>query len=325
MSRTRKSVLRRLRIAAFYFVLLVVVTITLSLTWLRWESSQPRDEWFVDRQGEIETVKTEDAYNDQGQLAESVRLVSSSGLEVSFRILRASDIKEPLPVLMILGGHRTGSRVVELFSDVETRSVVGVEYPYDGPDKVKGAIPIAKTTPKVRRAFLDTVPAVSLVLDWLLEQPWVDKNRIILVGASLGVPFAATAAARDDRFTGLMLVHGAADNRLWIEMQIARRIDAEYLHYPLSIVLHWMAYGSVLDTPAHVASIAPRPVLIVGAREDERTPAGQELLLFELAGEPRRLRYTNGQHVEPDREDILMELWNILQEEQPFLTQAATP
>lgn len=317
--------LRRLRKAAFYFVLLVVVAITLSLTWLRWESSQPRDEWFVDRHGEIETVDTEDAYNDQGQLAESVRLVSRSGLEVSFRILRAADADEPLPVLMILGGHRTGSRVVELFSNVETRSVVGVEYPYDGPDKVKGLIPIVETTPLVRQAFLDTVPAVSLVLDWLLEQPWVDKNRIILVGASLGVPFAAAAAARDERITALMLVHGAADNRLWIEMQIARRVDTEFLHYPLSIVLHWMAYGSVLDTPAHVASIEPRPVLIVGAREDERTPAGQELLLYELAGEPRRLRYTNGQHVEPDREDILMELWNILQEEQPFLTQTATP
>ena len=310
----------------FAFLVIATVTVmTVALAWLRWESSQPRDEWFVDRHGEVETVETEQAYTDQGQLAESVRLVSSSGLEVSFRILRAADAEEPLPVLLVLGGHRTGSRVVELFSDVETRTVVGVEYPYDGPEKVKGVIPIAKTTPLVRQAFLDTVPAVSLVLDWLVEQPWVDKNRIILIGASLGVPFAAAAAARDERITALMLVHGAADNRLWIEMQIARRMDARFLHYPLSIVLHWMAYGSVLDTAVHVANIKPRPVLIVGARADERTPAGQEIRLFEAAQEPRRLRYTNGQHVEPDREDILLELWNILQEEQPFLTQAATP
>lgn len=325
MSKTTKTVLVRLGKTFAYLTIATVVVVAALLTWLRWESHQPRDEWFVDRHGQIETVETEDTYNDQGQLAESVRLVSSSGLEVSFRILRAADAEEALPVLMILGGHRTGSRVVELFSDVENRSVVGVEYPYDGPEKVKGVLPIAKTTPLVRRAFLDTVPAVSLVLDWLNEQPWVDKNRIVLIGASLGVPFAAAAAARDERITALMLVHGAADNRLWIEMQVARRLDARFLHYPLSIVLHWMAYGSVLDTPAHVASIEPRPVLIVGAREDERTPAGQEILLYEAAQEPRRLRYTNGQHVEPDREDILLELWNILQEEQPFLNQAAMP
>ena len=194
-----------------------------------------------------------------------------------------------------------------------------MEYPYDGPDKVKGVVPIAKTIPLARQAFLDTVPAVSLVLDWLEQQPWVDKSRIILVGASLGAPFAAKVAARDPRVSSLMLVHGAADNRLWMEVQVARRTDHEFLHYPVATILYWLVYAPLFDTSANVAAIAPRPVLIVGAREDERTPAGQELLLLEAAGEPKRLRYTDGQHVEPDREDVLLELWHILEDEQAFL------
>ncbi len=311
----------RLRSVLKYSVLGVVMSITLSLIWLRWESSRPRDDWFSERHGQIETVSTEESITKYGQLAESVRLISDSGLQVSFRIIRDVETDAPLPVLMILGGHRTGSDVVELFGDVRHRSVVGVDYPYDGPDKVKGVIPIARTIPLARQAFLDTVPAVSLLLDWLVEQPWVDKNRMVLVGASLGVPFAATAAARDRRITGLMLVHGAADNRLWLEVQAARRIDTELLHYPLATILYWLAYGPVLDTSKHVANVSPRPVLIIGARDDERTPAGQAELLFDAARDPKRLRFTDGQHVQSNRKEIVAELRRIADEELIFLTQ----
>ena len=105
----------------------------------------------------------------------------------------------PRPVLLILGGHRTGSHAVELFGKVDGQAIVGVDYPYDGPEKAKGVTAIARAIPLARQAMLDTTPAVSLILDWLVEQTWVDKKRIIIVGASLGVPFAASAAARDER------------------------------------------------------------------------------------------------------------------------------
>lgn len=311
----------RVRSVLKYSVLVVVMLITLSLTWLRWESSQPRDDWFSERHGRIESVATEESITQYGQLAESVRLISDSGLQVSFRIIRDVETDALLPVLVILGGHRTGSDAVELFGDVGHRSIVGVDYPYDGPDKVKGVIPIARTIPMARQAFRDTVPAVSLILDWLVEQAWVDKKRIILVGASLGVPFAATAAARDRRITALMLVHGAADNRLWLEVQVARRIDTELLHYPLATILYWLAYGPVLDTSKHVATISPRPVLIIGARDDERTPASQAEILFDAARDPKRLRRTDGQHIQSNRTEIFAELRRIADEELEFLSQ----
>ena len=311
----------RVRSVLKYSVLVVVMLITLSLTWLRWESSQPRDVWFSERHGRIESVATEESITQYGQLAESVRLISDSGLQVSFRIIRDVETDALLPVLVILGGHRTGSDAVELFGDVGHRAIVGVDYPYDGPDKVKGVIPIARTIPLARQAFLDTVPAVSLLLDWLVEQAWVDKKRIILVGASLGVPFAATAAARDPRITALMLVHGAADNRLWFEVEVARRIDTELLHYPLATILYWLAYGPVLDTSKHVATISPRPVLIIGARDDERTPAGQAEILFDAALDPKRLRRTDGQHIQSNRTEIFAELRRIADEELEFLSQ----
>lgn len=311
----------RLLLLFKYSVFFVALVISLSLLWLRWESSRSRDAWWTERQGRIESVATEVTTTLHGQESIAVSLTGSSGLEVFFRVVRDPVLQGPQPVLVILGGHRTGSDAVELFGNVAGHAIVGVDYPYDGPEKVKGAGPILKTIPKARQAFLDTVPAVGLVLDWLVQQPWVDSEQVILIGASLGVPFAATIAGRDARVGGLVLVHGAADNRLWLQAQIERRVETGLLHYPLATVLHWLAYGPVLDTREHVAAVAPRPVLIIGARDDERTPEGQTELLFEAAGEPKRLRYTDGAHIQPNRPQIVTDLLRIADEELLFLTR----
>ena len=309
------------RLLTLYVLLPVTLLLTVTFTWLRWESSQPKDDWFDARQGTIDAVETETSPIGPNQLSESVRIDSETGLGVSFRVIRRDDAQTPLPVLIVLGGHRTGRDAVDLFGDPGDRAIVGIDYPYDGPEKVKGIAATAKALPLARQAILDTVPAVSLVLDWLLAQTWVDKDRIVIVGASLGVPFAAAAAARDTRIAAAILVHGAADNRLWLEVQVARRIETDALHKPLATVLNWLAYGPVFDTPRFVAMISPRPVLIVGARDDERTPAGQAELLFKSAGAPKRLRYTEGLHIQPNRPEIVGDLLKIADEELSFLTQ----
>ena len=258
-----------------YFSIVVLAAIVIGLAWLRWESHRPRQDWWDERQGQLAGVASETGVTPFGQRTDSVTLASDSGLRVFARVVRDQMPNGRLPVLIVLGGHRTGSDAVDLFGDVGNRVVVGVDYPYTGPEKVRGARQILSTLPLASRAFLDTVPAVSLVLDWVTEQPWADTDRIVIVGASLGVPFATTAAARDQRIAGAILVHGAADNRLWLEAQLARRIDTKFLRCPLATVLHWVAYGPVMDTREHVGRIAPRPVVVIGARNDERTPAGQ--------------------------------------------------
>lgn len=300
-----------------YAVIALVITATVGLTWLRWESHQPRDAWFDERRGQIDNVNIEDAVTADGQLSAFVTLRSNTGLSFSFRVIRYPS-EGPLPVLLVLGGHRTGSEAVELFGNVGERAVVALDYPYDGPERVRGLGPVLQAIPAARQGFLDTVPTVSLVVDWLLEEPWVDPEQVVIVGASLGVPFAATAASRDPRIKGAVLVHGAADNRLWMQRQVERRVDTKILHWPLGTILYWLAYGPVLNTPERAARISPRPVLIIGARDDERTPAGQTELLFAAANEPKLLRWTGGRHIQPGRNEVVEELLRIADEELPL-------
>ena len=203
--------------------------------------------------------------------------------------------------------------------------MVALDYPYDGPRRVRGVGQVLRTIPLARRAFLDTPPAVSLVIDWLAGQSWVARDQLLIIGASLGVPFAAMSAARDDRIRGALLVHGAADNIRWAESEIARKIDTAILHRPLGRILYWLTYGPVFDTAANVAKISPRPVLIVGARQDERTPAYQTELLYAAAREPKTLRWTSGRHIRPRRTDVIRELFEIADEELPKLSVPALP
>ena len=312
-----KKIAALIRSVLLYGLIAVVIATTIGLTWLRWESHLPRDEWFDERRGHIARVYVDDSLTPDGQLSALVSVRSDTGVAFSFRIIRHPS-KEPLPVLLVLGGHRTGSDAVELFGNVGERAVVALDYPYNGPQRVKGLVPILKTIPLARQGFLDTVPAVSLVVDWLLEQPWVDTQQLIIVGASLGVPFAATAASRDDRIKGAVLVHGAADNRLWLQRQVERRVDTKILHWPLGTILYWLAYGPVLNTPERAARITPRPVLVIGARDDERTPAGQTEALFAAVNEPKLLRWTGGRHIQPGRNEVVDELLRIADEELPL-------
>jgi hypothetical protein len=48
--------------------------------------------------------------------------------------------------------------------------------------------------------------------------------------------------------------------------------------------------------------------------------AGQTEALFAATGEPELLRWSEGQHIEPDRSEIIAELLRIADEEPPFCT-----
>ncbi|HLU07686.1 MAG TPA: prolyl oligopeptidase family serine peptidase [Woeseiaceae bacterium] len=304
--------------------LAVFLVLLAALAWLRWDAGQPREQWFSKRHGQMESATVESIDAGGNQQASAVSIASNSGLAVDARVIRDATTEGPLPVLVVLGGHRTGSAAVELFGDVGNRAVVALDYPYAGPQRVRGVSETLRAMPLIRKAFLDTPPAISLVVDWLQEQPWVDASRIVMVGASLGVPFAATAAARDERLSGLLLVHGAADNRLWLQENLSRRFDLHFLQPAVATLLHWFVYGPVFETEEHVAAVSPRPVLIVGAREDERTPAGQTEVLYEAAREPKMLRWTEGQHLGPERNDIIEALLRIADEELPFFDQGVS-
>ena len=60
-----------------------------------------------------------------------------------------------------------------------------------------------------------------------------------------------------------------------------------------------------------MAEIAPRPIIVISSRIDERVPEGVALadLASNLATE---IIWTEGRHVQPNRKDVLSELLDIV-------------
>ena len=280
------------------------------------ELSTVQRDYFHQRRGELHetSVRSEQKHD---RIEQWVSLASSSGLSVDLRLIRPlSQIGAGTPVILIVGGHRTGKDAVELVGSLKGIAYAAIDYPYAGSLHIRGVAQSMRAIPSVQQAFLDTPPALMLVRDWLSRQDWVDPSRIELVGVSLGVPFAATAGALDSKFARVWLIHGGADNRSWIEFALRRHISQDWMRRRVASLAHLLVYGNSFDTARWIAETAPRSVVIVAARDDERVPDAAVVAVQALpTGEHVELVWTDGRHIAPGRADILQQLLRIVASE----------
>jgi fermentation-respiration switch protein FrsA (DUF1100 family) len=269
----------------------------------------PRYDYFIERTGEIVDVEVieESRAVDRSY---TVRLVSSTGLEVNMRVLRPEvDVGEQVPLVLILGGQETGKDAIELVGPAEGIAFAAIDYPYYGDRDLDGFWKSLYAVPDVQRAFIDSPPALSLALTWLLEQEWLDTQRAELAGVSLGVPFALTAGAVDDRFSRVWMLHGGGDNLAWVNHAARRHIENDFLRQQLSRLALFLVHGNSLDPQRWIPEIAPRPLIMVAAREDDYVPREAQEPLEVAARSPHvELIWTDGRHIQPSRGNELQQL-----------------
>lgn len=274
---------------------------------------RPRHGHFVTQRGELASATvTESDLALAGFRSAVVRVRATTDLEVGFRVLRPENATGPLPLVVLIGGHRTGSRALEMIGNPGPIVVAALDYPYHGPEKLRGWRQILDNVDDIQDALLDTPPAVSLAVDWLVDQPWVDPARVELVGVSLGVPFATVAGALDDRFRRVWLMHGGADNREWLAGALRHSIASPRLRSSAAWFLHLLVHGASFDTEFWIEQIAPRPVIIVGAAEDESLTRENIVRLHDAADPPKELHWTEGGHVQPKHPEIVRALLDLV-------------
>ena len=133
---------------------------------------------------------------------------------------------------------------------------------------------------------------VAAAVDYLHagEHPSVDAARLAVVGHSLGGWAAVLAAAHDQRLLAVAAC-GAPTNLAAAGLSDAE-IHREFTRFltvkPAEFASQRDEIGARAQPLDVVASIAPRPVLVVHGADDEWVPAAQGRALYERAGEPRR-------------------------------------
>lgn len=296
------------------FVLIGVASVA-AIAGLAWLLRDP-EPYFTARHGTLADATTGGVARDGDTVEETVRLRSTSGLEVSLAIRTPLDDlasattgtrETRRPLYLILGGHVRGMGAGALIGETRGAIIAALEYPYDGDHRAKGLSVVAQV-PAIRNAIWDTPPAVRLALDHLLSRPDVDPDRVELVGASFGVIFATVAAALDDRVTRLWLAHGGGRPFTLLDHGLKDEIPFAPLRYPVSLLAHVIASGPRFAPERWVGRVAPRPVVMLNGLDDERIPRATVDVLWHSAQQPKRMIWLSGPHVQGNRPEVLQAL-----------------
>ena len=284
----------RRRLTAIVGGVVVVVAIAGGL----WLTRDP-EPGMLERRSTLAHVTESPPVADGDHELRDVRLRAASGLEVELTIKRPRSTTRPdgrRPVAVVLGGHRRGRSAVQLIPDAGDMIVAALSYPYAGEPR-PDALEFVRDIPSIRRAFLDTPPAIMLALDYLLEQPDVDRGWIELVGVSLGGPFVTIAGALDTRVSRVWVVHGSAGSYGPLEVSMRREIRVPGIRHAAAGLSALIINGPSMAPERWVPRIAPRPFMMVNASEDERMPRELVERLFDRAREPKRIVWLPGRHV----------------------------
>lgn len=259
---------------------------------------------FLERRSRLADVTESEPSRRDGYDLMTVRLTAASGLAVDLALRRpVADSGRRLPVAVILGGHYGARRAMEFLGETPGVMVATLSYPFTG-DPRPDAVTFLREIPKIRAAFLDTPPAVMLALDYLTSRPDVDTTRIEAVGVSLGAPFMCVAGALDSRFARVWALHGSGGSYVPLEANMKRNIKLGPLRVAAAGLANVIINGPKLDPVRWVPHIAPRPFVMVNARDDERLPRPAVDALYAAASEPKELVWMSGQHVHGDKETI---------------------
>jgi dienelactone hydrolase len=136
-----------------------------------------------------------------------------------------------------------------------------------------------------------------LALDYLIAQPDIDPDWIELVGVSLGGPFVTIAAALDQRISRVWVVHGSAGSYGPLEVSMRREIPIPGVRHAAAGLSALIINGPSMAPERWAHRIAPRPFMMVNARDDERMPRELVERLFDRAKQPKKIVWLPGRHV----------------------------
>jgi fermentation-respiration switch protein FrsA (DUF1100 family) len=222
------------------------------------------------------------------------RAVNRHGENLQFFVREPRRAAGPLPAVFILAGFETGRESLDYVEDRDDLVLLSMNYPRRESLRLEGAgyllAPFA-----LRRIAAETVEGGVTALDYLIRRNDIDQDRIVVLGVSFGSPLALALAARDRRASAVVLIYGGGDLPHLARHNLRERpwwVPGWIIGPTVRMVL------GDFEPLDHVASLAPRYLLMVSSRQDEMFPPASALKLFGRAGEPKKLIWYDTGHLD---------------------------
>ena len=231
-----------------------------------------------DRDGDLEVTEGERA-EEKTFTAKAMSYASPGGDRVSGIVLVPKSAKPHAGVIFMHGGG--GSRV-DFLGDASALATAGaVAMTIDSPfaRSESEQVRVGSVPPELAHELMvQNVKDLLRGLDVLVERYGADPERLAVVGYSMGVQQAATAAALDDRVRAVVLIAGRAN---------PSRTPGN---------AEWEARFGPIDTIHFVPELSPASLLVQGGEHDVVMPREEVEELYEAASEPKELRWYDADH-----------------------------
>jgi len=144
----------------------------------------------------------------------------------------------------------------------------------------------------MRDAFVQTVVDLRRAVDLLSARPEVDTGRIGYWGASMGAFLGSVTAAVEPRLKSVVLVVGGGGLGRLLKGKPTPKQERTL---------------TVVEPTKWVGLISPRPLLMLNGTKDVLIPRAATELLYQAAGEPKRIVWYESGHHDVPMADVLRE------------------
>ncbi len=248
--------------------------------------------------------------------------------------MRVPKAGEPrAPAAVIVGGIQRGRRIATaagLDGIARQAVIVSPDYPLEQRRHTFEGLSLLATLPYIRPAAFDSVAQALLLLDYLETRPDVDRQRLFLVGGSMGAPIVTIAGGVDPRPAAVVVLYGGGQ----LASLIAHTLEhpgqpRPYPHWAAVLTgqgLTWLF--APLAPERYAPAIAPRRFLMINGAGDSLVPRANVLALYDAARQPKELIWIEGEHIQPEETALIAQVSSTISawlEKQGLLTIGRAP
>lgn len=246
---------------------------------------------------------------------ETITLELEEGSTITAELRIPAEGDGPYPAVMLFGGLRSAAEVLDLLPETEHHvALASFDYPYEPRDfDFPGML---RHLPAARRAVFDTLEGIGELHAALAAHPEIDAERITVVGASLGAPFAVISAA-DHGIPGMVAVQGYGKLATVISHQFRFRWEPKWGRagaLAAQLLGNAIALWARLPEPeAHARRLTrSQHALLITAEDDRIIPetASEALWKAMQSSQAKVSRETlPGGHLHPEADALILRIY----------------
>jgi uncharacterized protein len=206
-------------------------------------------------------------------------------------VLRLPNATGPVPAALLLHGY--ASRKEDMAESVGVALLplgiasLSIDLPLHGERSDPLELRSMRNPFELAQRWRTAIEEAQLALRFLSARREIDRDRLALIGYSLGAYLALAVAERDSAVRAVILAAGG-----------------DLPDFPLASLIR-----AVADPLQGVRALAGRPLLMVHGRRDNTILPAQATRLFEAASEPKEIQWWDAGHRLPETAVLRAAAW----------------